>query len=329
MLGGRGSDEGRRRDVRRRRLGRGRRPGARGRPRRHRHPPRALPQPRVVPLGGARLLHPRGRERRAPGGRRDRHPLLRLGPLRALPRGCGRGLHGRVRRRPHAQPLPALQREDQVRRGPRPGAGARASTPSRPGTTPRYAAAADGTTELHRAVDAGKDQSYVLGRADPGSARALAVPARRHRRSRRCARRRPPAGCWSPTSPTPTTSASSPTATTPAGCARSSANGPPTTAARSSTASRATELGRHDGTFGFTIGQRKGLRLGTPAPDGKPRFVLDIEPVSGTVTVGPREALTVDRIAADRPRWCGAAPEAPLDGTVQLRAHGDRSTGHG
>ena len=31
----------------------------------------------------------------------------------------------------------------------------------------------------------------------------------------------------------------------------------------------------------FTIGQRKGLRIGRPAPDGKPRFVLDIEPVSG------------------------------------------------
>ena len=46
--------------------------------------------------------------------------------------------------------------------------------------------------------------------------------------------------------------------------------------------------------FGFTIGQRRGLRLGTPAPDGRPRYVLDIEPVSGTVTVGPREALTVD-----------------------------------
>jgi tRNA-specific 2-thiouridylase len=87
-------------------------------------------------------------------------------------------------------------------------------------------------------------------------------------------------------------------------------------------ASSGEELGRHAGTFGFTIGQRKGLRLGTPAPDGRPRYVLDIEPVSGTVTVGPRDALTVDRIAADRPRWCGTAPEGTLDGTVQLRAHG-------
>jgi tRNA-specific 2-thiouridylase len=81
-------------------------------------------------------------------------------------------------------------------------------------------------------------------------------------------------------------------------------------------------LGRHEGTYGFTIGQRKGLRLGRPAPDGKPRFVLDIEPVSGTVTVGPRSGLTVSRLTGIRPRWCGTVPTR-LDGTVQLRAHGE------
>jgi tRNA-specific 2-thiouridylase len=82
-------------------------------------------------------------------------------------------------------------------------------------------------------------------------------------------------------------------------------------------------LGRHQGTHAFTIGQRKGLRIGTPAPDGRPRYVLDIEPVSGTVTVGPREHLTVERIEGIRPRWCGAPPTEPLHGTVQLRAHGE------
>lgn len=80
-------------------------------------------------------------------------------------------------------------------------------------------------------------------------------------------------------------------------------------------------MGRHQGTTAYTIGQRKGLAIGRPAPDGKPRFVLDIEPVSGTVTVGPREQLRIDRISGIKARWCGTVPER-LEGTVQLRAHG-------
>src|ERR1700733_7005825 len=57
-----------------------------------------------------------------------------------------------------------------------------------------------------------------------------------------------------------------------------------------------TVVGDHDGTFGFTIGQRKGLRIGRPSADGKPRYVLDIEPVTRTVTVGPAESLAISEI---------------------------------
>ncbi len=95
------------------------------------------------------------------------------------------------------------------------------------------------------------------------------------------------------------------------------------------------ELGRHEGAYAYTIGQRRGLRIGTPAADGQPRYVLDIEPVSGTVTVGPREALSVHHVSGIRPRWCGTPPAASLEGTVQLRAHGEehratvRLAGHG
>jgi tRNA-specific 2-thiouridylase len=83
------------------------------------------------------------------------------------------------------------------------------------------------------------------------------------------------------------------------------------------------KLGEHSGTHGFTIGQRKGLRIGTPAADGKPRFVLDISPVDRTVTVGLREELAVSQLTASRPRWCGPAPTSELQVAAQLRAHGE------
>jgi tRNA-uridine 2-sulfurtransferase len=84
------------------------------------------------------------------------------------------------------------------------------------------------------------------------------------------------------------------------------------------------EIGRHDGSYGFTVGQRRGLRIDTPASDGKPRYVLDIEPVSRTVRVGPAAALDVTEITATRPVWTGCEPPAgPIGAQVQLRAHGE------
>ena len=82
-------------------------------------------------------------------------------------------------------------------------------------------------------------------------------------------------------------------------------------------------LARHDGVHGFTVGQRRGLGLGRPAADGRPRYVLGIEPVSGTVRVGPAEALDVHVVEAREPVWsAGVAPGDPVVCTVQVRAHG-------
>jgi len=82
-------------------------------------------------------------------------------------------------------------------------------------------------------------------------------------------------------------------------------------------------LGEHDGAYAFTVGQRRGLHVDTPAPDGRPRYVLDIEPVTKTVTVGPAEELDVTEIIAIRPVWTGCIPPAePRECLVQLRAHG-------
>ncbi|NGN64006.1 tRNA 2-thiouridine(34) synthase MnmA [Streptomyces sp. A7024] len=85
------------------------------------------------------------------------------------------------------------------------------------------------------------------------------------------------------------------------------------------------KVGTHSGAYGFTIGQRKGLKIGTPAPDGKPRYVLDISPVDNTVTVGPAESLDVTALTAVTPRWCGTAPQGPGTYTAQLRAHGSET----
>jgi tRNA-specific 2-thiouridylase len=84
-----------------------------------------------------------------------------------------------------------------------------------------------------------------------------------------------------------------------------------------------TVVGSHDGTYGFTVGQRRGLSIGTPASDGKPRYVLSISPVDRTVTVGSGDELAVDEVMADRPVWNG--PPVDLAGGLrcqaQLRAH--------
>ena len=88
--------------------------------------------------------------------------------------------------------------------------------------------------------------------------------------------------------------------------------------------SAGTVLGEHQGAYGYTIGQRKGLRIGDPAGDGRPRYVLDISPVQNTVTVGTAEELSVDALDATHVRWCGLVPgdRDELACSAQLRAHG-------
>lgn len=83
-------------------------------------------------------------------------------------------------------------------------------------------------------------------------------------------------------------------------------------------------VGSHEGAHAFTVGQRRGLQLGVPAADGKPRFVLEVRPVSNTVVVGPKEALATAEIAGERYSWAGRAPEATeFPCQVQIRAHAD------
>ncbi|MBA8815922.1 tRNA-specific 2-thiouridylase [Microbacterium halimionae] len=83
-------------------------------------------------------------------------------------------------------------------------------------------------------------------------------------------------------------------------------------------------VGSHEGAHAFTVGQRRGLKLGVPASDGKPRFVLEVRPVSNTVVVGPKEALATAEISGVRFSWAGRAPlETEFRCHVQIRAHSE------
>ena len=175
---------------------------------------------------------------------------------------------------------------------------------------------AGGDVELHRAQDAGKDQSYVLGVLTQEQLRHSHFPLGGSVKTdvRAEAARRDLQVATKPDSHDICFVADGDNA----GWLADKLGPKPGTIVDED----GTVLREHDGAYAFTIGQRRGLRLGVPADDGKPRFVLDIEPVSGTVTVGPREHLAVGTLHATRPLWCGEPPAGELDCTVQLRAHG-------
>ncbi|MDQ6936137.1 MAG: tRNA 2-thiouridine(34) synthase MnmA [Actinomycetota bacterium] len=81
-------------------------------------------------------------------------------------------------------------------------------------------------------------------------------------------------------------------------------------------------VGRHAGTFGFTVGQRRGLGLAR-TDDGQPRYVLSLSAKENTVTVGRAERLDVDEVVTAAPVWTsGRPPQFERDYDVQLRAHG-------
>jgi len=180
---------------------------------------------------------------------------------------------------------------------------------------------ADGLVEMHRAEDMGKDQSYVLGVLTQRQLGHALFPLGDSAKSdvRREAERRGLAVAAKPDSHDICFISDGDT-----GGWLADRLADRELAHAGSIVDRDGEvLGEHDGSYRFTVGQRRGLRIGRPAPDGQPRYVLDIEPVSGTVTVGPREALAVEHLTAIRPVWCGTVPDRALECTVQLRAHGE------
>ncbi len=169
---------------------------------------------------------------------------------------------------------------------------------------------------LRRSVDPGKDQSYVLGVLTPAQLAGTVLPlggmtkaqVREHAAARGLGVADKPDSsdiCFVADGDT-------------AGFLRQRLGAQPGPVVDALTGA---VVGRHDGTYGFTVGQRRGLALTAPAADGRPRYVLGLEPVTRTVTVGPREALDVTEVRADRPRAL-APVSLPLACEVQLQAHG-------
>ena len=75
-------------------------------------------------------------------------------------------------------------------------------------------------------------------------------------------------------------------------------------------------VGRHEGIYGFTVGQRKGLGLASPSP----LYVLNIDPASHRVTVGPDEALATRELRARDLNWI-SIPDltSPMRVRVKIR----------
>ncbi len=80
-------------------------------------------------------------------------------------------------------------------------------------------------------------------------------------------------------------------------------------------------LGRHDGAFSFTIGQRRGTGVAT----GERRYVVDVEPKANRVIVGAVELLDRRGLVADRFSWiAGESPRGgPFEADVRIRSHGE------
>ncbi|MCG5434372.1 tRNA 2-thiouridine(34) synthase MnmA [Mycobacterium sp. MYCO198283] len=82
-------------------------------------------------------------------------------------------------------------------------------------------------------------------------------------------------------------------------------------------------LAEHAGVHGFTIGQRKGLGIAGPGPDGRPRYVTAIDPDTATVHVGAAEDLDVTALTGESPVFPAGQPfDGPVECVAQVRAHG-------
>jgi tRNA-specific 2-thiouridylase len=77
-------------------------------------------------------------------------------------------------------------------------------------------------------------------------------------------------------------------------------------------------IGTHDGYYHFTIGQRRGLDLGGSS---ERTYVVDVNPFTRRVVVGPASTLEKDELIAQRVHWIsGEAPSGPIEVQARVRS---------
>src|SRR5262249_39949819 len=75
-------------------------------------------------------------------------------------------------------------------------------------------------------------------------------------------------------------------------------------------------LGGHGGVGGYTVGQRRGLRIA----GGNRLYVLELRAASGTVVLGEETELVAEGLRASGWKWVsGEAPAGPIAGRLRIR----------
>jgi len=80
-------------------------------------------------------------------------------------------------------------------------------------------------------------------------------------------------------------------------------------------------LAHHAGAAAFTVGQRRGLGVSSPAP----AYVIEVDAAANRIVVGPGELLARGGLIADRVSWVAGEPPAvgPFEADVRIRYRGE------
>jgi tRNA-specific 2-thiouridylase len=77
-------------------------------------------------------------------------------------------------------------------------------------------------------------------------------------------------------------------------------------------------VGQHDGYYHFTIGQRRGIDVGGAS---ERMYVVDVNPFTKRVTIGPASKLERAELIAERVHWIsGEAPAGPIEAQARVRS---------